>query len=79
MAPAETYTLDELAKRHGKVINDMAHGSRYDWTHSAAAVHFEWTKAENVTGQPVKLTDAEYLEALNEMSNPSAKADSSEG
>lgn len=76
---SETYTLDELAKRHGKIINDTAHGPVYHWTHSAAAVHFEWTKTENLTSQPVKMTDAEYLEALEEMSNPTAKAASSEG
>ena len=75
---ADIFTLDELAKRHGQIqahheappshnpntVNMPLTDSPYRAAHRAACVSHGWQLEENVTGQPVMLSDDEYLEAI---------------
>ena len=66
MADDQTFTVKELAKRHGhhqgaRVDGDDPHTA----LHNVASVLNGWQLHEHRTGEVVKLTDAQYLAALD--------------
>lgn len=74
----ETFTLAELAKRHNQVMPeqravDPKSINPYKSAHRGAAVAAGWTAAEEVTGVPMRLTDAQYLAAIANIEPEAAK------
>lgn len=63
----ELRTIEELAVRHGQKFARVAvpGDSRYTASHHAADVRHGWTRHEATAGEAVKLTDSDYLAALD--------------
>lgn len=66
------FTQEELAKKFGqwKEPRGLTQGG-YSPAHRGAAVKFGWTAEENVTGQPVMLSEEDYKDAIADI-NPAA-------
>lgn len=69
--PAEKSTLFELAKRNGqlfvpsaKFAPNASEDSPFRATHQVADVYHGWSMHEKTLHQPVMLSDADYLSAL---------------
>lgn len=68
MCAHELSTVDELARKHSQYI-PAKEGcpwlqDRYTWQHAAAAARHGWEAHRYHAGEPMRLTDEDYLAAL---------------
>jgi hypothetical protein len=64
VAPSLVFTVSELAKRHGQIQGAMAGENPMSAAHQSAAVLNAWAKTAHEQGEEVKLSDADYLAAI---------------
>lgn len=64
----ETFTVDVLARKHKQYI-PAKEGckwlqDRYSWQHAAAAARHGWNDHRYHAGEPMRLTEQDYLSAI---------------
>ena len=67
--PPDKFTPDEHARRQGNMITGSKVGAMkapvcHCWQHSAAANLHGWGSHAHHAGEPIKMTEADYLAAL---------------
>ncbi len=71
---AETFTVGDLAKRHGQAGNArIAQDEDMSVAHLLADSRHGWSRHEHYKGQTVRLTDADYLAALKGVHQPAQR------
>jgi hypothetical protein len=60
----ELFTLKELAARHNQLAPKALDGCAYKADHACAAVHHKWVIYDYHSASPLKLSDSDYLAAL---------------
>lgn len=74
---AELRSPDEWARAKGQWVEfkgvvdpELGNGSHFTWQHAVAQFIHGWKRHEEQEGTPLKITEADYLAALDAASHP---------